>query len=199
MLNSPFVIGRVHSGGDRHSDASRGSRHLAGNVQNLHHGWGIAAALLFVRVSLLKRDLRCVSNPVLECLTGCRCTVFARVPEPWRSSPPVPTSFALLRSLRRYSCQVDGIMMTIIIIIPTKINCPDQILLQYFNFEPFSCLAGCSQDPHLPCCAAVYWSVCSRSADAWWTLVWQRPEDGSPQGEEPKRGGDDECWVCPPE
>lgn len=49
VLNAPFVIGRVHSGGDRHSDASGGSRHLAGNVQNLHHGWGITATLLLVR------------------------------------------------------------------------------------------------------------------------------------------------------
>lgn len=34
-------------------------------------------------------------------LNSCRCTVFVRDPEQWRFSPPVPTSSALLKSLRK--------------------------------------------------------------------------------------------------
>lgn len=42
----------------------------------------------------------------------CRFTVFARGPEPWRSSPPVPTSSVLLRSLKRWSSQNDEIFLS---------------------------------------------------------------------------------------
>lgn len=64
VLNPPFVVDRVYSGGDGHSDAFGGSRHLTGNVQNLHHGWGIAAALPLVWCFLLTgRCPHCHSNP----------------------------------------------------------------------------------------------------------------------------------------
>lgn len=68
---------------------------------------------------------------------------------------------------------------------PIQIHCPLNRFCCHVVIWNSSFLAGCSQDPDLPCCATVYWSICSRSADARWTLVWQRAEDGSPEGKEP--------------
>lgn len=107
---------RVYSRGDGHSDAFGGSSHLTWNVQDLHNGRGIAATLSFSQAFLSKWNafpvihthivrrhntlflILCINVTVYRC----RCTAFARAPEPWRYSPPVPTSFVLLRSLRRW-------------------------------------------------------------------------------------------------
>lgn len=75
VLNPPFVVDRVYSGGDGHSDAFGGSRHLTGNVQNLHHGWGIAAALPFVWCFLLTGDALTATQTLTVFLIPC-CTVY---------------------------------------------------------------------------------------------------------------------------